>query len=131
MLILMCYTKTKASRCSEDNDRSFNSLYSKCYKFSEPVLLHLVSAHCKPFLLCGMEAVSPSNSELNSLEYTYSSAICKIFKVCHSSVAAVLQFMHENNIKDCWLSRRLRFIQKCRSHDNNVVSFICGFTQTP
>src|SRR6218665_3282926 len=35
--------------------RAFNSLYSKCYKFSEPVLLHLVSSHCKPFLLYGME----------------------------------------------------------------------------
>ena len=93
--------------------RSFNSLHSKCYKFSEPVLLHLVAAYCKPFLLYGMEAVSPTKSELNYLEYTYSSAVCKIFKVSHSSVASVLHIMHENNITDCWLSRRLRFIQKC------------------
>jgi len=47
-----------------------------------------------------MEAIIPTKSELNSLEYTYSSAICKIFKICHSSVASVLQFMHENTIKD-------------------------------
>ena len=72
--------------------RSFNSLHSKCYKFSEPVLLHLVAAYCKPFLLYGMEAVSPTKSELNYLEYTYSSAhalssVCEIFKVFHSGVA--------------------------------------------
>ena len=110
--------------------RSFNSLYSKGYKFSEPVLLYLVSAHCKSFILYGMEAISPTNSELNSLEYTYSSAICKIFKICHSSVASVLQFMHENTIKDCWFSRRLGFMQKCRSHDNEVVRFLCFFSDT-
>ena len=45
--------------------KSFNSLYSKCCKFTEPVLLHLVSAHCKPFLLYGMEAVNLNNSELH------------------------------------------------------------------
>ena len=39
-------------------NRAFNSLYSECYKFSESVLLHLVSIHCKPFLLYGMEAVN-------------------------------------------------------------------------
>ena len=107
--------------------RSFNSLYSKCYRFSEHVLLHLVSAHCKPFLLYGMEAVSPTSSELNSLEHTYSSAVCKIFKICHSSVVSVLHFMQENNIKDCWLTRRRRFIQKCLSHENDVVRFLCAF----
>src|SRR5688572_11149225 len=80
--------------------------------------------------LYGMEAISPTNSELNSLEYTYSSAICKIFKICHSSVASVLQFMHENTIKDCWFSRRLRFMHKCRSHDNEVVRFLCLFSDT-
>lgn len=30
---------------------------SECCKFSESVLLHLITAHCKPFLLHGMEAV--------------------------------------------------------------------------
>ena len=74
--------------------RSFNSLHSKCYKFCETVLLQLVSVYCIPFLLYGMEAVSSTKSELNSLEYTYSSAVCKIFKVSHSSVAFVLHIMH-------------------------------------
>jgi len=34
--------------------RVFNSLYRKCYKFSESILLHLVSSHCKPFLPYGI-----------------------------------------------------------------------------
>jgi len=48
--------------------KSFNSLYSKCIKFSEPVLLHLINAHCKLFLPNVMEAVNLSNRELNILK---------------------------------------------------------------
>jgi len=72
--------------------KSFNSLYSKCVKFSEPVLLHLINAHCKPFFLYGMEAVNLSNRELNTLNYTYSNAICKSFKVSHCSIEDILHF---------------------------------------
>jgi len=43
-------------------------MYNKCYKFSESVLLHLISTHCKPFLLYDMEALSHTKSVLNSLE---------------------------------------------------------------
>jgi len=50
----------------------FNFLRSKSCKFTEAVLLHLISAHCKPFLLHGMEAVNNGNSELNPLNYIYS-----------------------------------------------------------
>src|SRR6218665_121163 len=80
--------------------KSFNSLYSKCFKFSEPVLLHLINAHCKPFLLYGTETVNGSNSELNTLNYTCSNAVCKIFKVNHCSVEDILHYAQERNIKD-------------------------------
>jgi len=109
--------------------KSFNSLYSKCYKFSEPVLLHLVSTHCKPFLLYGSEAVNLSKTELNSLDYTYSTAICKIFKISHSNVEAILHFTEEPNIKQCWLSRRVRFFRKGSHTDNIVVNYICALVQ--
>jgi len=33
---------------------ALNSLHRTCYKFSEPVLLHLVSSCCKPLLLYSM-----------------------------------------------------------------------------
>src|SRR6218665_537315 len=59
-----CSTHTQGSCCCY---KSFNSLYSKCFKLSEPVLLHLINVHCKPFLLYGMEAVNLSNRELNTL----------------------------------------------------------------
>ena len=110
--------------------RAFNSLYSKCHKFSEHVLLHLVNAHCKPFLLYGLEAISPNKRELSSLEYTYSSAICKIFKICHSSVASILHFMNEESIVDCCVSRKLRFMQKGVLHVNTVVRFLSCFSST-
>src|ERR1043165_8591046 len=105
--------------------KSFNALYSKCCKFTEPVLLHLVSAHCKPFLLYGMEAVSLSNTELNSLNYTYSNAICKIFKVSHCSVEDILHFTQEPNINNCWLTRRPRLFQRGSVIGNHVVNFLC------
>src|SRR6218665_320906 len=102
--------------------RAFNSMYSKCYKFSEPVLLHLVISHSKPFLLYGMNAISPTKSELNSLEYTFRSSVRKIFKIAH--VASVLQFMNEKYITDCGLTSRLRFMQKCLGQDNDVTKLL-------
>src|SRR6218665_2105949 len=101
--------------------RAFNSMHSKCYKFSEPVLLHLVISHCKPFLLYGMDAISPTKSELNSLEYTFRSSVCNICKIAHNSVASVLQFMNGKDITDCCLTSRLRFMQKCLRQDNAVT----------
>ena len=110
--------------------KSFNSLYSKCCKFTEPVLLHLVSTHCKPFLLYGMEAVSLNNSELSTLNYTYSNAICKIFKVSHVSVDDILHFTQEPNIKDCWMARRIRLFQRGPIIGNTCVNFVCGLLST-
>lgn len=39
----------------------------------------------------------------------------------------VLHFVHENNTKDCWLSRRLRFLEKCLSNDNDMLSDLYVF----
>src|SRR6218665_3080973 len=104
--------------------KSFNSLYSKCVKFSEPVLLHLINAHCKPFFLYGMEAVNLNNRELNTLNYTYSNGICKIFKASHCSVEDILHFTQEPSIKDCWMSRKTRLVQKGLTVKNTVVNFM-------
>ena len=63
-------------------------------------------AHCKSFLLYGMETVDLSNRELNTLNYTYSNAIFKLFKVSHCSVENILHFTQEPSIsRDCWVSR--------------------------
>src|SRR6218665_1286597 len=83
-----------------------------CFKFSELVLLHLINAHCKPFLLCGMETFNLTNRELNTLNYVYSNAICKIFKVSDRSVEDILHFTHEPSIKDCLMSRKTRLFPK-------------------
>src|SRR6218665_524731 len=105
--------------------KSLNSLYSKCFKFSEPVLLHLINARCKPFLLYRMEALNLSNRELNTLNYTYSNAICKIFKVSYCSVEDILRYTQAPNIKDCWMSRKMRLVRKGPTVNNTVVNLLC------
>ena len=75
-----------------------------------------------PTLLYGMNAISPTKSELNSLEYTFRSSARKIFKIAH--VASVLQFMNEKYITDCGLTSRLRFMQKCLRQDNDVTKLL-------
>src|ERR1043165_1515332 len=72
-----------------------------------------------------MEAVSLSNTELNSLNYTYSNAICKIFNVSHCSVEDILHFTQEPNINNCWLTRRTRLFQRGSFIGNHVVNFLC------
>lgn len=88
-MIVICAFKLSLHETRVTFNRAFNSLYSKCYKSSEDVLLQLVSTHCKLFLVYGMEAVSPTKSELNSLGlgYTYIAAICTISKLSYSSGA--------------------------------------------
>src|SRR6218665_1387958 len=99
--------------------KSFNSLYSKCFKLSEPVLLHLINAHCKPFLLYGMEAVNLGSRELSTLNYTYSNAICKIFKVSRCSVEALLHFTQDpsccvfNLSSNCYCRTLVVFLSLC------------------
>ena len=34
-----------------------------------------------------------------------------------------LQFMHDKDITDCWLIKRLRFTQKCLRQDNGVAKY--------
>lgn len=104
--------------------KSFNSLYSKCSKFGEPVLLHLVNSHCLPFLLYGLEAMNLSSSELSSLDYTYGSAICRIFKTCYSNVKSICQYTCVPSVTENWLTRRMRFWKKCSLHDNSCVKFV-------
>src|SRR6218665_1547217 len=72
-----------------------------------------------------MEAVNLSSRELNTLNYTYSNAICKIFKLSHCSVEDILHFTQEPSIKDCWMSRKTRLVQKALTVKNTVVNFVC------
>jgi len=39
-------------------------------------------------------------------------------------VASILQFMHKKDITDCWLTRRLRFMQKCFMQDKDVAKVL-------
>src|SRR6218665_2603676 len=77
-----------------------------------------------PFLLYGMEAVNLSSRELNTLNYTYSNAICKIFKVSHCSVEYILRYTQEPSIKDCWMSRKTRLVQRDATRPKTVNNIV-------
>src|SRR6218665_476668 len=60
--------------------RTCRSVSKDCFKFTEPVLLDLLNAH---YRLQASTRTSNGELVLNNLNYTYSNAICKIFKVSH------------------------------------------------
>lgn len=74
--------------------------------------------------------MSLNNSELNTLNYTYSNVICKIFKVSHCSVDDILHFTQEPNIKEGWILRRTRHLQRGPVIGNTVVHFVCDLLGT-
>jgi len=62
--------------------RIFNCIYvrSKAAN-SEMVTVELLKAYCLPFLLYGLESVSPSKSQLRSLNNCINKAVYKVFGV--------------------------------------------------
>ena len=59
----------------------FNSIYANSHSFSEPVMQHLVSVHCKPYLLYGADVINWTRSELASISVAFNTAMCKIYQV--------------------------------------------------
>ena len=100
VFVLPCYICIYMLPCHKIANAFATNFKNACSPNNEPVLLQLINAHCKPFLLYGMETVNLSNRELNTLNYTYSNGICKIFKVSHCSVEDILHFTQYQGLLD-------------------------------
>ena len=73
--------------------QSFNYLYAKRYCFSEPVMQHLVSVYCKPYLSYGADVINWIQSELASIKWAFNSAMCKIYKVKSQQLDDIYNYM--------------------------------------
>jgi hypothetical protein len=104
--------------------RAFNSLYARCHKLSEPVLQQLVNANCKPYLDYGTEAMFLSNSDLNSITYTFDMALCKIYKISRDCVKDIYAYTNQQDIKSSLIGKKRRFLQKCKMLCNSYIEFI-------
>src|SRR5437899_3289279 len=99
---------------------SFNTMYSKLGHIPDlSVTIHLLESISVPKLLYALEALNLNKSELKSLEFTFSKALYKIFRV---SPAENLKFCMNAfnilNISDSYIMRKHSFLTKLRTLDN-------------
>ena len=105
--------------------RSFNALYANSHYFCEPTLQYLVNVNCKPHLLYGAEVIDWCNRDLLSIQYTFNTALCRIYKVKYQSIATVYQYTGPKDILKDIESRRDSFLNKTALCTNSVVKCIC------
>ena len=99
---------------------SFNTMYSKLGHRPIPdlsVTIHLLESISVPILLYALEALNLNKSELKSLEFTFSKALYKIFRVSENLKFCMNAF-NIFNISDRYILRKHRFLTKLRTLDN-------------
>jgi len=61
---------------------SFNSTFHSAASYqNELVVLHLVSAYCKPYLLYGSECMDLNVTQIQSIEHKWQTVISHIFHI--------------------------------------------------
>ena len=99
---------------------SFNALYSKLGHIPDlNVTIHLLESISVPILLYALEALNLNKSELNSLEFIFTKALCKNFRV--SSTENLKFCMNAYNIytiSEKYIMRKNKFLSKLRTLDN-------------
>jgi hypothetical protein len=114
-------------RCSLDDSKSrffraFNAVYGKVGHFaSDPVLLGLIRAKCIPILLYGLESCPLLMRQINSLEFSLTRILMRIFRT--NSPVTVKQCQVYFGILPiaCQLEiRTARFLQKFIASQNHL-----------
>jgi len=104
----------------------FNSLYAKSNNSSEPVLQHLLSMYCKPYLLYGTDVINWTESELSILKFTVNSVMCKIYKVKFQSLDIIYKYTNQVDIGDVIKHRQRNFMLKLQTCSNLVIRRLCS-----
>ena len=92
--------------------RVFNCIYARSKAVnSEMVTVELLKAYCLPFLLYGLESVSPSKSQLRSLNNCINRAVYKVFDVndavCVNDLGDLRCFVGLHDVEELVERRRL------------------------
>ena len=114
--ISLVQTKCKFYSC-------FNELYSKLGRLLDiSVITHLLQTMALPILLYALESINLNKTELNSLEFTLTRAIYKIFKVSgNDNIKFCMKMYGINNITDCLSRRKDTFMKKLICTDNIML----------
>ena len=105
---------------------SFNTMYSKLGHIPDlSVTIHLLESISVPILLYALEALNLNKSELNSLEFTFSKALYKIFRVSSTeNLKFCMNVYNIFNISERYKMRKDRFLSKLRTIDNVNINNI-------
>lgn len=105
---------------------SFNTMYSKLGHIPDlNVTIHLLESISVPILLYGLEALHLNKSELNSLDFTFSKALYKIFRVSSTeNLKFCMNAYNIFNISERYMFRKNRFFSKLRTIDNININNI-------
>lgn len=94
---------------------AFNGLFHQAAKMHDNmIVLHLVSAYCKPYLLYGTECVALTNTQSRSLCHTWLTAVSHIFNVSGSNVNYISDVTCNSNeaIESALVVRRIKFLKQ-------------------
>ena len=104
---------------------SFNSIFHRSKKFhDELVIMHLVSAYCKPYLLYATDCIGLSVTQMRSIEHTWQCAISHIFHITGVDVQQVCNFTSKVPIHVAIQNRQIKFLDSLCHVDNTVLKFL-------
>jgi len=104
---------------------SFNSIFHRSKNsHDELVILHFVSAYCKPYLLYSTDCVGLSVTQLRSIEHTWQCAISHIFHITGADVRHACNFTSKVPINIVIQNRQIKFLAGLCHADNTVLRFL-------
>ena len=108
--------------------RVFNCIYARSKAAnSEMVTVELLKAYCLPFLLYGLESVSPSKSQLRSLNNCINRAVFKVFGVNDAVCVNDLRcFVGLHDVEELVERRRLKFVDRLISSSISLDLFLAN-----
>ena len=94
---------------------------------SEIVTVELLKAYCLPFLLYVLESVSPSKSQLRSLNKCINRAVYKVFGVNDAVCLNDLRcFVGLHDVEELLERRRLKFVDRLISSSISLDLFLAN-----
>jgi len=109
---------------------SSNSIFHSAASYqNELVVLHLVSAYCKPYLLCACsECIDLNVTQIRSIEHTWQTVISHIFYIKGADVRNVCNYVTDVPLNCILLNRRMRFIFGLYYVNNSSLQFLFNVT---
>jgi len=107
--------------------RSFNATYGRVGKAaSEEVVLHLIKAQCIPVLTYGPDVCPLTVSDRNSLEFTVTRCLMKVFATCSKEIIDDCGvYFGFPTVKQLVIRSKSAFLTKYAEH-SNILCKMCS-----